>query len=131
MSLLAWFRGLFGKPTQKRQNIKKRRIYVKMNNLPPRGVLNEKQAREMVSMWPHLTDKQIARKLNAMEYLTTRGRRWTIHAVSYWKQTDEQLKAKRRQKLKYWHTIGKKKNKQPQTVIFRNADLRPRQNGVN
>lgn len=126
MSILAWFRGLFGRPTKKRQIVVSARRYVKMTDLPQRGALKEQDARRMVAMFPDLTYKQTARKLNAMGYLTPRKQKWTVQTVRYWRQTDEKL-SKRRQYFREYDKFRRR----PQTVIFRNADLRPRHNGIN
>ena len=157
MSILAWFRGLFGKPSKKRQVIDNDTIYAiyeqdpnarvfvngvkheplkqyrRYDVLPQPGKLNELEVRFILGKFATSTDKQVARKLNKMGYLTPRGKMWDSNRVAYWRQSPETLKAKREQSLKHWHNVQKlkRKSKQPQTVIFRNADLRPRQNGVN
>lgn len=150
MSILAWFRGLFGKPTKKRQVIDNDTIYAiyeqdpnarvfvngvkheplkqyrRYDTLPQPGRLNELEVRFILSRFATSTPKQVARKLNKMGYLTPRGKKWSAKTVYYWKQSDEKVK-KRREYFKQHN----RKRRQPQTVIFRNADLRPRQNGVN
>lgn len=125
MSILAWFRGLFGKPTKKRQRVENKR-YIKLNELPPIGILTEQNARRLIETWPNVSVKQIARKLNQMGYLTPRGKKWRENTVRYWRQSEQTLSKRRA----YWKQYDKTR-RQPQTVIFRNADLRPRQNGVN
>lgn len=149
MSILAWFRGLFGKPTKKRQRVDTQRIYatylqdptakvyvngVKLEpTMPKPGPLTEADVRFVLERFATSTPKQVARKLNKLGYLTPRGKTWSVNRVLYWKQSPQTLQARRENNRNYWHTIQKKKRKkkQPQTVIFRNADLRPRQNGVN
>lgn len=138
MSILAWFRRLFGKPTKKRQVVDNEHIYTapkyrRYDTLPKPGKLNELEVRFILSRFATSTPKQVARKLNKMGYLTPRGHKWTVHSVKYWDRTEKQIAENRKKKLKYWHAVQKfrRKSKQPQTVIFRNADLRPRQNGVN
>lgn len=150
MSILAWFRGLFGKPTKKRQVIDNNTIYAiyeqdpnarvfvndvkheplkqyrRYDTLPKPGKLNELEVRFILSRFATSEASQVARKLNKMGYLTTRGRKWTEYGVNYWRKSDKQLKQHREYCTEY-----NRKRKQPQTVIFRNADLRPRQNGVN
>lgn len=142
MSILAWFRGLFGKPTKKRQRVDTQRIYatylqdptakvyvngVKIEpTMPKPGPLTEADVRFVLERFATSTPKQVARKLNKLGYLTPRGKKWSAKTVYYWKQSDEKVK-KRREYFKQHN----RKRRQPQTVIFRNADLRPRQNGVN
>ena len=162
MSILAWFRGLFGKPTKKRQVVDTKRIYAtytqdyvtclqestpkyntrrkcgkkfvvengvkwqKITDWPPLGPLNEDQAKFMFARFATSTPSQVARKLNKIGYLTPRGKKWTAQTVRYWRQSNQTLEKRR----EYWRQYDKKR-RQPQTVIFRNADLRPRQNGIN
>lgn len=131
MSILAWFRGLFGKPSKKRQVIDNERVYTapqyrRYDTLPKPGKLNELEVRFILSRFATSEASQVARKLNKMGYLTTRGRKWTEYGVNYWRKSDKELKQHREYCTEY-----NRKRKQPQTVIFRNADLRPRQNGVN
>lgn len=146
MSVLAWFRGLFGKPSKKRQVVDNDIVYVgyitdkypnakvykngtkwqKITDFPPPGPLNEDQAKFMFARFATSTDKQVARKLNKLGYLTKRGNSWTENRVKYWKQTAEQLEQHREYCKKY-----KSQKKQTQTMIFRTAQMRPRQNGVN
>jgi len=131
MSILAWFRGLFGRPTKKRQtvdneNIYKARQYFRYDTLPRPGKLNELEVRFILSRFATSTPKQVARKLNNMGYLTPRGKKWNVQTVRYWKQSNQTLEKRR----EYWREYDKKR-RQPQTVIFRNAELRQRQNGIN
>lgn len=144
MGILAWFRGLFGKPTKKRQVVDNDTVYAiyeqdpnariffngvkweKITDWPPLGPLNEDQAKFMFARLATSTPSQVARKLNKMGYLTPRGKKWNAQTVRYWKQSNQTLEKRR----EYWRQYDKKR-RQPQTVIFRNADLRPRQNGVN
>lgn len=131
MSILAWFRGLFGRPTKKRQivdneNIYKARQYRRYDTLPQPGKLNELEVRFILSCFATSTPKQVARKLNKMGYLTPRGKKWNVQTVRYWKQSNQTLEKRR----EYWREYDKKR-RQPQTVIFRNAELRQRQNGIN
>ena len=135
MSILAWFRGLFGRPTKKRQivdneNIYKARQYFRYDTLPRPGKLNELEVRFILSRFATSTPKQVARKLNKMGYLTPRGKKWSYNTVIYWRQSEQELQAKRERFRQYWGNKNKKRI-QPQTVIFRNADLRQRQNGMN
>lgn len=228
MSLLAWFRGLFGRPTKKRQTVDNENVYIapkyrRYNTLPQPGRLNELEVRFILSRFATSTPSQVARKLNKMGYLTPRGRKWTQFTVNYWRLTDTerllrvqksleryqkntQVKSDKKDDVKdlglqtavynwpkagqlstrtarkvatdlskmglsspaiasvmnyhglltpkgskwtaeraqYWsqadETLQKRRQywrdrdktrRQPQTMIFRNADLRPRQNGVN
>ena len=142
MSILAWFRGLFGKPTKKRQRVDTQRIYatylqdpnakvyvngVKLETTMPKpGPLTEADVRFVLERFARSEASQVARKLNKMGYLTPRGKKWNTKTVYYWRQSDEVLNTRR----EYWRKHNRKR-RQPQTVIFRNADLRPRQNGVN
>ena len=131
MSILAWFRGLFGKPTKKRQVVDNNRVYTapqyrRYDTFPKPGKLNELEVRFILSRFATSEASQVARKLNKMGYLTPRGKKWTAQTVYYWRQSDEILNTRR----EYWRQHNRKR-RQPQTVIFRNADLRPRQNGVN
>lgn len=142
MSILAWFRGLFGKPTKKRQRVDTQSIYatylqdptakvyvngVKLEpTMPKPGPLTEADVRFVLERFATSTPKQVARKLNKLGYLTPRGKKWTAQTVRYWKLPNQTLEKRR----EYWRQYDKKR-RQPQTVIFRNADLRPRQNGVN
>ena len=153
MSILAWFRGLFGKPTKKRQVIDNDTIYAiyeqdpnarvfvngvkheplkqyrRYDAFPKPGKLNELEVRFILSRFATSTPKQVARKLNKMGYLTPRGKKWSYDTVSYWRQTEQELQITRERCREY--DRNRRKRRQPQTVIFRNADLRPRQNGVN
>lgn len=131
MSILAWFRGLFGRPTKKRQTIDNDRVniasqYRRYDTLPQPGKLNELEVRFILSRFATSKALQVARKLNKMGYLTPRGKKWNAQTVRYWKQSNQTLEKRR----EYWREYDKKR-RQPQTVIFRNADLRPRQNGIN
>lgn len=142
MSILAWFRGLFDTPKKKRQAVVNQMIYatylqdpnakVYVNGIkfeqrmPDPGPLTEQNARRLIEIWPNVNVKQIARKLNQMGYLTPRGKKWRENTVRYWRQSEQTLSKRRA----YWKQYDKTR-RQPQTVIFRNADLRPRQNGVN
>lgn len=144
MSILAWFRGLFGKPTKKRQRVDNKRIYAtylqdptakvyvngvkwqKITDWPPLGPLNEDQAKFMFAQFATSTPTQVARKLNKLGYLTTRGKKWNAQTVRYWKLPNQTLEKRR----EYWRQYDKKR-RQPQTVIFRNADLRQTQRRVN
>lgn len=134
MSILAWFRGLFNKPTKKRQVIDNERGYTapqyrRYDTFPKPGKLNELEVRFILSRFATSTHKQVARKLNKMGYLTPRGKKWSYDTVSYWRQTEQELQITRERCREY--DQNRRKKRQPQTVIFRNADLRPRQNGVN
>ncbi len=146
MSILAWFRGLFGKPTKKRQHVDNEtfyrylqdpnaRVFVngvkwqKITDWPPIGPLNEDQAKFMFARFATSTPSQVARKLNKMGYLTPRGKKWNVGSVSYWRKSEQELQAKRERCREYDRT--RRKPRQPRNVIFRNADLRPRQNGIN
>lgn len=131
MSILAWFRGLFGKPTKKRQVVDNEHTYTapkyrRYDTLPQPGKLNELEVRFILSRFATSEASQVARKLNKMGYLTPRGKKWNNGSVRYWRQTEQKL-----QKIRERMAIQNKKRKQPQTVIFRNADLRQRQNGIN
>lgn len=150
MSLLAWFRGLFGRPTKKRQTVDNNTIYAiyeqdpnarvfvngvkheplkqyrRYDTFPKPGKLNELEVRFILSKFATSEASQVARKLNKMGYLTPRGKKWNAQTVYYWRQSDEILNARRQ----YWRQQNRKR-RQPQTVIFRNADLRQRQNGIN
>ena len=138
MSLLAWFRGLFGKPTKKRQDVENVRGYTapqyrRYDTLPKPGKLNELEVRFILSRFATSEALQVARKLNKMGYLTPRGKKWNSGSVRYWRQTEQELEKRREYCRQYIGntTENANKRKQPQTVIFRNADLRQRQNGVN
>lgn len=149
MSILAWFRGLFGKPTKKRQRVDTQRIYatylqdptakvyvngVKLESTMPKpGPLTEADVRFVLERFATSTPKQVARKLNKLGYLTPRGKTWNQGSVSYWRQTEQKLEKRREYCRQYIGNTTENANnrKQPQNVIFRNADLRPRQNGVN
>ncbi len=150
MSLLAWFRGLFGKPTKKRQTVDNNTIYAiyeqdpnarvfvngvkheplkqyrRYDTLPQPGRLNELEVRFILSRFATSEASQVARKLNKMGYLTPRGKKWNQGSVWYWRQTEQKL-----QKIRERISKQNSKRKQPQPVIFRNADLRQRQNGIN
>lgn len=144
MSILAWFRGLFVKPTKKSQRVDNKRVYAtylqdptakvykngvkwqKTTDWPPLGPLNEDQAKFMFARFATSTPSQVARKLNKMGYLTPRRKKWNAQTVRYWKLSNQTLEKRR----EYWRQYDKKR-RQPQTAIFRNADLRPRQRRVN
>jgi hypothetical protein len=152
MSILAWFRGLFGKPSKKRQTVDNGMVYVdyitdkypgakvykngvkwqKVTDFPlcgpfpPCGPLNEVQIKFMFARFATSTPNQVARKLNKMGYLTPRGKKWRAQTVRYW-QLPEQILEKRRE---YWRQYDKKR-RQPQTMIFRTAQMAQRQNGIN
>ena len=134
MNLLAWFHGLFGKPTKKRQVVDNDRVYIapqyrRYDTFPKPGKLNELEVRFILSRFATSKSEQVARKLNKMGYLTPRGKKWSYDTVNYWRQTEQELQIKRERCREYDRT--RRKRRQPQTVIFRNADLRSRQNGVN
>lgn len=134
MSILAWFRGLFGRPTKKRQTVDNENVYIapkyrRYDTLPQPGRLNELEVRFILSRFATSEASQVARKLNKMGYLTPRGKKWNVGSVSYWRQSEQELQAKRERCREYDKT--RRKPRQPQTVIFRNADLRQRQNGIN
>ena len=136
MSILAWFRGLFGKPTKKRQVVDNKGTYVPSETqfkqyyrLPQPGKLNELEVRFILGRFATSEASQVARKLNKMGYLTPRGKKWNSGSIRYWRQTEQELELTRERCREY--DRNRRKRRQPQTVIFRNADLRPRQNGVN
>lgn len=153
MSLLAWFRGLFGRPTKKRQTVDNNTIYAiyeqdpnarvfvngvkheplkqyrRYDTFPKPGKLNELEVRFILSRFATSTLLQVARKLNKMGYLTPRGKKWNVGSVSYWRKSEQELQAKRERCREYDRT--RRKPRQPRNVIFRNADLRQRQNGIN
>lgn len=145
MSILAWFRGLFGKPTKKRQRVDNKRIYatylqdptakvyvngVKLEpTMPKPGPLTEADVRFILGRFATSTPKQVARKLNKMGYLTPRGKKWSYDTVNYWRQTEQELQITRERCREYDRT--RRKRRQPQTMIFRNADLRQTQRRVN
>jgi hypothetical protein len=134
MSLLAWFRGLFGRPTKKRQIVDNEKVYIapqyrRYDTFPKPGKLNELEVRFILSRFATSTLLQIARKLNKMGYLTPRGKKWNVGSVSYWRKSEQELQAKRERCREYDRT--RRKPRQPRNVIFRNADLRQRQNGIN
>lgn len=131
MSILAWFRGLFGRPTKKRQtvdneNIYKARQYRRYDTLPQPGKLNELEVRFILSRFATSEASQVARKLNKMGYLTPRGKKWNANSVIYWRKPEQVLEQMRKR-----FRENSRKRRQPQTVIFRNTDLRPRHNGIN
>lgn len=150
MSILAWFRGLFGKPSKKRQvvdndtiyatylqdpnarvfvngvMVEKPKQYRRYDVLPQPGKLNELEVRFILSKFATSTPSQVARKLNKMGYLTPRGKKWNANSVIYWRKPEQVLEQMRKR-----FRENSRKRRQPQTVIFRGADLRPRQNGVN
>lgn len=141
MSILAWFRGLFGKPTKKRQAVDNEGMYEGRDRpqhkqyytLPQPGKLNELEVRFILGRFATSEASQVARKLNKMGYLTPRGKKWNSGSIRYWRQTEQELEKRREYCRQYIGntTENANKRKQPQTVIYRNADLRPRQNGVN
>lgn len=145
MSLLAWFRGLFGKLTKKRQRVDNKHIYAtylqnptaklyvngaKLEITTPKpGPLTEADARFVMKRSATSTSKQVARKLNKLGYLTPRGKKWSYDTVNYWRQTEQQLQITRERCREY--DKNRRKRRQPQTMIFRSADLRQTQRRAN
>jgi len=131
MSILAWFRGLFGRPTKKRQTVDKEKVYKapkyrRYDTLPQPGRLNELEVRFILSRFATSEASQVARKLNKMGYLTPRGKKWNANSVIYWRKPEQVLEVMRKR-----FRENSRKRRQSQTMIFRNADLRPRHNGIN
>lgn len=131
MSILTWFRGLFGKPSKKRQVVDNDIVYVdyitdkypnakvykngtkwqKITDFPPRGPLNEDQAKFMLARFATSTDKQVARKLNKLGYLTPRGKQWAQSTVKYWRLSEAERQTKREKSLDYFKNKPYHKNR--------------------
>lgn len=121
MSILAWFRGLFGKPTKKRQVIDNEHIYTapkyrRYDALPQPGKLNELEARFILTKFATSTPSQVARKLNKMGYLTPRGRKWTQFTAYYWRLTDTERLLRVQKSLEHYQ-----KNKRVKS--YKKADV--------
>lgn len=124
MSILAWFRGLFGKPTKKRQAVDNEGMYVGRDRpqhkqyytLPQPGKLNELEVRFILGRFATSEASQVARKLNKMGYLTPRGKKWNINTVNYWRLSDSERQTKRVKSLDYFRNRPRKMDNADETA---------------
>jgi hypothetical protein len=133
MGFLKFIRGLFTKPTQKRVKALKTKETIKYIGIwerPPVGRLSYHDSERIVNeMSKYMNNKEVAKKLNKMGYMTPRGRKWNESSVFYWSLLEDNRQKRRERCKKYDYEQRHKNSNNPS--LGQRMNYAQQQNGVN